>query len=380
MTTRKNPFSASFGVSPPLLVGRDDIIDDFGTGLDEGPGAPERVTLFQGARGVGKTVLLNAVEDQAKERGWLTLSTTAQKGFVERLQQDALPELLSEHHPSPVSRRMTGGGIASLASFTHENIDQYPRDRAVESMLRDLCSILDERGTGLLITVDEVHHKVTEELALFGSIVQHLRREELPIAVAMAGLPDAVEDLLSDRHAATFIRRADKHILTFVDDEDVARALREPVEGLGRQWAPEALEYAVSTADGYPFLIQLVGTHVWRKAGSSELLDLDAAKRGCELAQRKIGSLVHEPALNDLSAVDRSVLAAMALDDGPSSTAVLAERLNVEANYLGVYRARLIRAGMIVQVGFGLVDYALPHLREYLREHAAAMPFLPKGR
>ncbi len=47
--------------------------------------------------------------------------------------------------------------------------------------------------------------------------------------------------------------------------------------------------------------------------------------------------------------------------------------------YAGVYRRRLLDAGVIVEAARGLLDFAVPHLREYLREHAASMyqPNLP---
>jgi hypothetical protein len=56
-----NPFKPSFGVSPPLLVGRDEILDLFVEGLEDGPGSQARATIYTGLRGVGKTVVLNAV-------------------------------------------------------------------------------------------------------------------------------------------------------------------------------------------------------------------------------------------------------------------------------------------------------------------------------
>ncbi len=43
------------------------------------PGPSGRATLYTGARGSGKTVMLNAVEDRAKERGWL-VNTEEQAG------------------------------------------------------------------------------------------------------------------------------------------------------------------------------------------------------------------------------------------------------------------------------------------------------------
>jgi hypothetical protein len=96
-----NPFHASFAVSPPLLVGRDGMLDDFIDALEGGPGSAGRATLYTGARGSGKTVMLNAVEDRAKERGWLVISETVTPGFVARITQ--------QHLPQPAARRRPGG-------------------------------------------------------------------------------------------------------------------------------------------------------------------------------------------------------------------------------------------------------------------------------
>lgn len=72
-----NPFTPSFGTSPPLLVDRDGDLEDFREGVRGGPGSPERATLVTGLRGTGKTVMLNAYEDLAKSEGWVVVSETA---------------------------------------------------------------------------------------------------------------------------------------------------------------------------------------------------------------------------------------------------------------------------------------------------------------
>lgn len=68
-----NPFTPTFGVTPPLLVGRDDVLDEFRIALDGGPGDPGRAMLLTGVRGAGKTVALNACEDEAHRRGWAVI-------------------------------------------------------------------------------------------------------------------------------------------------------------------------------------------------------------------------------------------------------------------------------------------------------------------
>src|ERR1700759_2331129 len=95
----QNPFRATFGVSPPYLAGRDGVLAEFEGALVDGPGASSRAMLLTGARGVGKTVLLNAVEDRARSRGWLVISETANAGFVSRLTTQHLPRLLREVDP-----------------------------------------------------------------------------------------------------------------------------------------------------------------------------------------------------------------------------------------------------------------------------------------
>ena len=66
MTRARNPFRATLGATPPLLVGRSEAVQNFAFALDDGPGAHERISLIVGPRGIGKTVLLHAFEDTAQ--------------------------------------------------------------------------------------------------------------------------------------------------------------------------------------------------------------------------------------------------------------------------------------------------------------------------
>ena len=88
-------------------------------------------------------------------------------------------------------------------------------------------------------------------------------------------------------------------------------------------------------------------------------------------ALRRLGALVHEPALADASGIDKSFLVAMAKDAGPSKMSDIQDRMGVDVNYASQYRLRLIAAELIQSTRRGYVDFALPYLREYLREHVA---------
>ena len=190
-------------------------------------------------------------------------------------------------------------------------------------------------------------------------------------ALVVAGLPSAVSGLLNDR-VLTFLRRAEPHQLVDVPLPAVRDALYETITESGRTIAEDALDLATFATGGYPFMIQLVGYHCWREA-EGDVIDLSAAKEGIAAARKRLGSTVHATALADLSEVDRTFLLAMAQDDGPSAIRDIAARMHVSADYVNVYRARLIDAMMIEPTGRGQVEFAVPYLREYLREHAATM-------
>ncbi len=62
----------------------------------------------------------------------------------------------------------------------------------------------------------------------------------------------------------------------------------------------------------------------------------------------------------------------MTHDDGPSKMADIQQRLHVDVNYASQYRLRLIAAELIHSTRHGYVDFALPYLRKYRLEPAAA--------
>src|SRR5712672_69840 len=62
----RNPYAPGAGQRPPELAGRDRELQQFEVVLERiARGRPERSLVLTGLRGVGKTVLLNALRSQA---------------------------------------------------------------------------------------------------------------------------------------------------------------------------------------------------------------------------------------------------------------------------------------------------------------------------
>src|SRR5215475_13216579 len=69
----RNPYAPGAGQRPPELAGRDGELAAFDVLLERvARGRPERSLVLTGLRGVGKTVLLNALRSAAVRRGWGT--------------------------------------------------------------------------------------------------------------------------------------------------------------------------------------------------------------------------------------------------------------------------------------------------------------------
>ncbi|MDR2566270.1 MAG: ATP-binding protein [Bifidobacteriaceae bacterium] len=224
--------------------------------------------LATGARGTGKTVLLNALEDVAREVGWVIVSETARRGLVRELVATTLPALASRQGVTGESNRATAVAASAMGfggPVSRQLNGPAPVEPSLRSQLTELASALSRRGSGVFLTLDEVHRAERQDVAEFFQAIQHAFREGLPVAVAAADLPAAVNAILHDDVLA-FLRRARLWKLGRVPDALVASAPGEPIALAGRSISREALDLAVRAVRGYPFLIQVVGCELWAEA------------------------------------------------------------------------------------------------------------------
>lgn len=150
----------------------------------------------------------------------------------------------------------------------------------------------------------------------------------------MAGLLRAVSDLLNEG-VFTFLRRAERHDLHSAPLPEVRAAFASTFRGSGVDIDDDQLGQLAEATGGYPFLIQLVGYHVWKLAVPAGTVTAEDVTNGVERARRRMGATVLQSAVSSLSEVDQTYLLRMAEDDGPSSTSAIAERLGTTLQYAG---------------------------------------------
>ena len=377
-----NPFSPSFGISPPVLAGRREVLNSFDSVFDS-LRSPSYAMLLWGLRGAGKTVLLNAVEDRARARGWVVTSAAAvgRRGLVDQIRSKAsglFASLRREHEPAP-RRAVTGVSIMGTGIQVDRVAGPDPSEDApadLETVLAALGDLLAPSGTGLLVTIDELHVSEVDEIREFGSVFQLAsRRAERPIAFVGAALPE-LEDRLMTGDASTFLQRCRRHEIGNLRPSEAEVALRQPIEAAGGRIDDEALTIAVEASRGQPYLVQLIGSYVWDDAEDlARGVTASEVRRAVADAGEQYGRHVHGPVWNRLSDLDKRFLASMLADAATSAMADIGRRWGHSSRSLSTYRQRLLSVGLIRSVGRGRVEFADSTVRGYVEARAAAEGF-----
>ena len=330
--------------------------------------------FITGARGIGKTVMLDTLGTRARQQGWEVIDETADCGFIQRL----VDTLAGKEDAHISAYNMPELGVDGGFGKVELNLGRVELDRREERPLTLRRAVgarldeMDESSQGILITLDEVQSGSMDEIRALSIAMQHLIREGRNVALIFAGLPSAVNEVLSDK-AITFLQRAERYHLGSVPAEKVLEAFEESFGG-EKKAGMETLIRLTKATHGYPFMIQLVGYWAWRLSeinGHGEWVTEEDAEQGIERAKVKLGDMVHMPALRKLPAQAINYLLAMSVDDDVSNTGEVARRMNRSPQFGNVYRTMLIENDLIEPVAYGKVAFKMPYLRDYLREHGA---------
>ena len=371
-----NPFKPTAGKMPPILIGRQSIIDDFKEGLENGAGAPGRLMLITGQRGYGKTVMLTELGRVAKDAGWEVISETASEGMCDRL-ASALVRPGMKLRGVNVQPSIGVSGIlnASLggASFSVDQVALTLRE-VVNQRLAKM-----PRGKGIVFTSDEAQAASMAEMVALATTIQHVIRDEdmrdvsdsdkHGVAFVFAALPSLMDELLHER-VLTFLRRSVQHDLGLVAYPDVRSAYIEVVREGGLAIDSEVAELAAEASDGYPYMIQLVGYYMWRAAevrGSKEIEEADVIQ-GKKDALVLFDDAVCAPLFDGLTAAQKLFVKAVAKEaPQPAKVSEIADRAHRSASWVSKYRASLIKERVVESAGYGLVRLSASHLAEYVQ-------------
>jgi len=365
-----NPFIPSFGVSPLYLAGRDEALAAVEqVSLNLARVDYSRVCLIVGPRGIGKTVLLNAVEDAARADGWLMVNATASRGFLSRMVTEQLQPLLDELRPGRGSKlsaevRIGAPSLATGAVKIEEG-DHAPAAPSLRRTIFDICEAAPDRG--LLFTIDEIGKRARDELEEFATVYQHAIRAGLNVALVMCGIPANINTLVdADTGPVTFLNRARRVDIDLLP-MSAARAAFEQTIGIRatRAGEPDAIERMVKVARGYPFLIQEVGNKAWDVRPDADTISVADVEAVEGVAMAAMYDSVLQPIYRSLPPGLRRALYVLATDQH-MTTAQMATQLGREITAVSGIQQRLIQAGVAVRTARGRMRIVVPYLAAYV--------------
>ena len=359
-----NYFLPSFGNRPKELIGREEIISHFLEGLELAPGSKERVTLFLGQRGYGKTVILLELAELAKQNGFIIASPTVvsndmQDIIIEKIQEEG-EKLLK----SPRSK-LVGGNIGFLGFSAGLQFEREEKEtKSFRYKLSKLCTAINEYDKGVLILVDEVQAN-DENLKSLVIAYQELVGEGRNIAIAMAGVPGAISGLLND-HVLTFLNRATKVEIGPLLYGDINAYYNKAFKDMNLNLGDELIAQAAKATEGSPYLMQLIGYYIYKFASNDGKISDEEFFKAIKVSREQYINDICKTIVSGLSDVDIKFLVAMGADEKTSKITEIAKRMAVTPDYAQKYKKRLLDSGVITRVRRGEVEYAVPYLKEYL--------------
>jgi len=354
MKMQENPFNPYFGKRPDIFIGRSEIKREFLNALNQ-PNSPWRSTIVTGVRGTGKTVLLSETSESLPKSA-IVLSVSAEPGFLDNI----LAQLYNQLNSLQQAKRT----ISSLNLSVNENgLTMSKQTPAFLNTFRNQLTTLMgafNHEKLFVFLIDEVQ-KHTDEMRTFVSTFQHLVRENYNLALLVAGLPQALSDLLNDE-VLTFFRRSNQIVLQNVEIALVQLDYHDVFFPMALD--DETIGAAAEASLGYPYLIQLIGFYIWEsltRGGENQILERALIRSKSDLFRN-----VHDIIFSELSSGDRQFIFAMAEDEMTSRRSAIEKRLEKDRSYVSTYRARLIAAGVIQASGYGELRFTIPYMREYL--------------
>jgi hypothetical protein len=355
------PYTPGFGRRPPVVAGRDALLDDVERVLEAGPEHPRFCRALLGGRGTGKTVLLDVFGDVAsKNLGWAVL-------HVQALQEESLVAVLLQRIPEAVRPwERFGPGSKDLQAQLNvsANLGQASARRTVErgrnvgvasaaaafeDALGRVGSFAAIHGTGLLVTVDEAQMAPQEDVSAVARALQTVVASRLqPVAAVFGGLQTFRERLAG---AGTYASRLPVDELFNLERSAARLALVEPAARRHVAWEDEALGLLVRRSGGHPYYVQLFGWHAWEAAQGEATITLAHAKAGLRSARAELAGQ-YEATWARLRPQERDYLAAVASLAGTGGAGVeeVAKVLGKEPRQLAVARDRLVHKHGLLEV------------------------------
>ena len=381
-----NPYAPGAGTPPPELAGRDELRDKVRIALARVRLArPTKSVLMVGLRGVGKTVLLDRMREEAEAAGTQTLVVEAPEDrslpamLAPRLREALLKLSRHERARDRAKRALRGlAGFARALKVKYQDIevgvdfDPEPGLADNGDLEQDLTDLLlaagtaaREAGTALSLFVDELQYVDERELAALISALHRAAQRQSPVVLVGAGLPQL--RARTGRAKSYAERLFDFPEIGPLAPEAARRAIEKPARAEGVGITSDALQEILARTRFYPYFLQEWGKHAWDAAEASPI-GLGDVERASATATAALDESFFRVRFDRLTPSERRYLRAMAeLGPGPHRSGDIARVLERPVTSLGPTRSQLIAKGMVWSPSHGDTAFTVPLFDQFMQ-------------
>ena len=380
-----NPYAPGAGTPPPELAGRDVIRENARIAIARIIlGRPRKSILMVGLRGVGKTLLLDRIRQEAEARGVVALRIEAPEN--RSLPATLAPQLrtaLLKLSNREAAKQLANRALRGLAGFVRAlkvkyqdievglDFDAEPGladNGDLESDLQELFqaggAAAKEAKTCVALFVDELQYVKEDELAALITALHRTSQQQLPVVMLGAGLPQVRGRMgKAKSYAERLFEFPEIGPLT---PEDARLAIAKPANDQGVEIEADALDAIISQTQCYPYFLQEWGKHVWDVADVTPITtsNVEVASEHAISALDESFFLVR---LDRLTPSERRYVRAMAqLGAGPHRSGDIANELDRAVSSLAPTRSQLINKGMIWSPRHGDTAFTVPMFDDFM--------------
>lgn len=381
----RNPYAPGAGTPPPELAGRDAIISTAQIALERTRiGRASKSLLMIGLRGVGKTVLLDRIRENAEANDICTLRIEAPEGrslpsILAPQLRVALLRLSKREAAKELAQRALRGlaGFVGALKVKYNDIEVgldfdpepgFADNGDLELDLQELLEAVGEAarsdGTCVGIFIDELQYVKKDELAALITALHRTSQRQLPVVMLGAGLPQVRGRIGKVKSYAERLFEFPEIGPLTADDARLAIAKPAADEGVAVETA--ALDAIVGQTQCYPYFLQEWGKHVWDVAEKSPITAADVAVAS-DRAAAALDASFFLVRFDRLTPSEKKYVRAMAqLGPGPNRSGDIANELTRPVSALAPTRNQLIGKGMIWSPSHGDTAFTVPMFDEFM--------------
>lgn len=378
-----NPYRPGAGLMPMYIAGRDDDINDMEQVFEAlTMGIPARSIIYSGLRGIGKTVLINKLEEIADDYGILHchIEVEEKNDFISQIAecaQDFLREISGKEKFKHLIKKPLEAIKSLVISF---NPNDTTFSLSVQERELYLSNNLTQSLTKVFVTIGETAQKTETPICFFIDEIQYMKQEQLgsliaalhrvnqlgyPVMMVGAGLPK-IYKMLSDEKSYSERLFSYKEIGSLTLEQS-KKAIVEPAKKFKVTYTDDAVKGIVDITKGYPFFIQQLCQIVYKNV-EKDCIDDEDVKENLDEFFETLDNGFFRTRYERCSANDKKFIFAMVkCGELPCTISNVAHNLNKDVSAISTIRAQLINKGIIYPVRYKELDFTVPEFSGYIK-------------